>query len=158
VRGRARRRRQATNRRQEDRGNTTGQARILDVMSVALTHGIRVEVRSTFVVERSNPADAYFLFSYHVRILNEGDETAQLLSRRWVITDAEGRQEQVEGPGVVGEQPILEPGQAFEYTSYCPLPTSVGAMQGAYRMITKSGRHFEAEIAPFTLSVPFAVN
>jgi ApaG protein len=127
-------------------------------MSVALTQGIRVEVESAYVAERSNPADAYFLFSYHVRISNQGPETAQLLSRRWVITDAEGRQELVEGPGVVGEQPILEPGQEFEYTSYCPLPTAVGAMQGAYRMVTKSGQLFEAEIAPFTLSVPFAVN
>jgi ApaG protein len=127
-------------------------------MSTALTQGIQVEVESTYVAERSNPADAYFLFAYHVRISNHSDETAQLLSRRWIITDAEGRQEQVEGPGVVGEQPILEPGEAFEYTSYCPLPTSVGAMEGSYRMITKSGQQFEAEIAPFTLSVPFAVN
>ena len=127
-------------------------------MSVALTQGIRVEVKSTYLAERSNPGDAYFMFAYHVRISNQGDETAQLLSRRWVITDGEGRQEMVEGPGVVGEQPILEPGQEFQYTSYCPLPTAVGAMQGAYRMITRSGQLFEVKIAPFTLSVPFAVN
>ena len=127
-------------------------------MSVALTQGIRVEVQSTYVAERSAPGDAYFFFAYHVRISNQGAEAAQLLSRRWIITDAEGRQEHVEGPGVVGEQPILAPGEEYEYTSYCPLPTSVGAMQGAYQMVTKSGQQFEAEIAPFTLAVPFAVN
>jgi ApaG protein len=127
-------------------------------MSIALTQGIRVEVESAYVAERSAPDDAYFFFAYHVRISNQGAEPAQLLSRRWIITDAEGRQELVEGPGVVGEQPILEPGEEFEYTSYCPLPTAVGAMQGAYRMVTKSGQQFEAEIAPFTLAMPFAVN
>jgi ApaG protein len=143
---------------EQERGRAAEAYAILNRMSVALTQGIRVEVKSTYVAERSAPGDAYFFFAYHVRISNQGVEPAQLLSRRWIITDAEGRQELVEGPGVVGEQPILAPGEEYEYTSYCPLPTSVGAMQGAYQMVTKSGQQFEAEIAPFTLAVPFAVN
>lgn len=127
-------------------------------MSVAVTRGIRVEVESRYLEEQSSPAEAYYFFAYHVRISNVGDESAQLISRRWIITDAEGRQEQVEGPGVIGEQPILDPGQEYEYTSYCPLPTAVGSMHGTYAMLTAGGSRFEAEIAPFTLAVPNSVN
>ena len=127
-------------------------------MSIATTKGIQVEVSSRYVEERSAPADDYYFFAYHVRIVNVGEESAQLMSRRWIITDAEGHQEQVQGPGVVGERPVLRPGAAYEYTSYCPLNTVVGSMHGSYQMITASGDEFDAEIAPFTLAVPHAVN
>ena len=127
-------------------------------MSVSSTDGILIEVSSRYLEEKSAPYEDYYFFAYHVRISNLSDETAQLLSRRWFITDAEGRQETVEGPGVVGEQPILRPGARFEYTSFCPLPTAVGSMHGSYQMRTSSGRSFDAEIAPFTLAVPNAVN
>lgn len=126
--------------------------------SEALTQGIRVVVRSRYEEDRSSPEESYFFFSYTVRISNEGSHTAHLWSRRWVITDGDGNQEVVEGPGVVGHQPILAPGESFEYTSFCPLPTSVGAMEGAYQMIVPDGEGFEARIAPFTLAVPSAVN
>ena len=126
--------------------------------SEALTQGIRVVVRSRYEEERSSPEESYFFFAYTVRILNEGPETAQLWSRRWLITDGDGNQEVVEGPGVVGHQPVLAPGESFEYTSFCPLPTPVGAMEGTYRMIVTDGEDFEARIAPFTLATPSAVN
>ena len=86
------------------------------------------------------------------------DETAQLLSREWIITDADGLEQKVAGPGVVGEQPILAPGEMFEYTSFCPLTTPVGAMYGTYQMKTESGAQFDAEIAPFSLAVPHVLN
>jgi ApaG protein len=122
------------------------------------TRGIRVQVRSEFLPERSSPRDEQYLFQYHVRISNVGSETAQLVSREWVITNAEGEVERVKGPGVVGEQPTLAPGHAFEYTSFCPLKTAVGSMQGSYQMVTPDGEQFDAIIAPFTLAVPNALN
>jgi ApaG protein len=127
-------------------------------VSVATTNGIRVEVVSKFLPERSSPRHRQFLFAYHVTISNEGDEAAQLLSRRWIITDANGEVQTIEGPGVVGAQPVLEPGMAYEYTSFCPLPTPFGTMQGHYVMIRPDGEKFDAEIAPFMLAVPNAVN
>jgi ApaG protein len=127
-------------------------------MSEAVTRGIRVRVRSMYVPERSTPEHGDYFFAYTVRIANEGEETAQLVSRRWVITNGDGRVEIVEGPGVVGEQPVLTPGTFFEYTSFCPLPTPFGSMEGSYRMITPGGDRFEAAIAPFTLAVPTALN
>lgn len=127
-------------------------------MGVATTNGIRVEVVSRYLPEHSSPRLRQFLFAYHVTIANEGDEVAQLLSRRWVITDANGDVQTVEGPGVVGEQPVLEPGMRYEYTSFCPLPTPFGTMQGHYVMVRPGGESFEAEIAPFMLAVPNAVN
>ena len=127
-------------------------------MSDTTTRGIRIEVESFYVEERSDPrADEYF-FAYHVRISNVGSETAQLLSREWIITDSDGRIGIVQGPGVVGEQPRLEPGEAFEYTSFCPLQTSSGSMEGSYTMRTDDGETFEAAIARFTLGVPDVVN
>lgn len=93
-----------------------------------------------------------------MRISNVGDETAQLVSREWIITDADGKTERVQGPGVVGEQPVLAPGQMFEYTSFCPLPTPVGTMHGSYQMVTNDGERFDAIIAPFALMAPHAVN
>jgi ApaG protein len=122
------------------------------------TRGIRVEVRSEFLPERSSVREGSYLFQYHVRISNVGTETAQLISREWIITNADGEVERVKGPGVVGEQPVLPPGGSFDYTSYCPLKTSVGSMQGAYQMVTAGGERFDAIIAPFTLAVPNALN
>ena len=122
------------------------------------TRGIRVDVRSEFLPERSSVREGSYLFQYHVRISNVGSETAQLISREWIITNADGEVERVKGPGVVGEQPVLPPGASFEYTSYCPLKTSVGSMQGSYQMVTASGERFDAIIAPFTLAIPNALN
>jgi ApaG protein len=122
------------------------------------TRDIRVEVRSEFLPERSSVREGSYLFQYHVRISNLGSETAQLISREWIITNADGEVERVKGPGVVGEQPVLPPGASFEYTSYCPLKTSVGSMQGSYQMVTAGGERFDALISPFTLAVPNALN
>lgn len=127
-------------------------------MSEATTRGIRVEVESIYVEERSAPSQSYYFFAYHVTIANVGTETAQLISRVWVITDGNGNVERVEGPGVVGEQPRLEPGDSFEYTSFCPLTTPFGTMEGTYQMKTDDGETFDAEIATFTLEVPGVVN
>jgi ApaG protein len=127
-------------------------------MSNTVTRQIRVEVESEYVEERSEPREQYFFFAYHVKISNEGLETVQLLSREWVITDGDGNSEHVVGPGVVGEQPVLAPGRAFEYSSFCPLRTNFGSMHGSYTMRTTTGETFEAAIAPFTLAMPGVVN
>lgn len=125
-------------------------------MSKAVTRGVRVEVESEFLADRSDGET--FFFAYHITISNDGDETVQLVSREWIITDADGDVETVTGPGVVGEFPILAAGESYQYTSFCPLRTSVGTMQGNYTMRTQSGETFEAEIGGFTLAVPGAVN
>lgn len=117
-----------------------------------------MQVRSQYLAERSSPRDGRYFFAYRVRISNLGDETVQLVSRRWVISDGAGNVQHVEGPGVVGEQPVLEPGESYEYTSFCPLPTPIGAMHGSYQMVTPAGARFDAEIAPFSLAVPTALN
>ena len=122
------------------------------------TRGIRIQVRSTYLADRSSPKDSQYLFAYQVRISNAGTETAQLVSREWIITSSEGDVERVKGPGVVGEKPVLQPGGAFEYTSYCPLKTNVGSMQGSYQMVTAGGERFDAQIAPFTLAAPHALH
>ena len=122
------------------------------------TRGIRIEVTSSYLQERSAPRESQYLFAYHVRVSNVGAETAQLVSREWIITTAEGDVERVKGPGVVGEQPVLSPGAAFEYTSYCPLKTPVGSMHGSYQMVTADQERFDAQIAPFTLAIPNALN
>lgn len=141
------------------KGTTDGVATTPGVRgSDTTTRGIRVQVKSTYVPERSSPRDNQYLFTYHVRISNVGSETAQLISREWIITNAEGEVERVKGSGVVGEQPVLPPGGAFEYTSFCPLKTSVGSMHGSYQMVTSSDERFDAVIAPFTLAVPHALN
>ena len=126
--------------------------------SEAVTRGIRVSVRARYVAERSRPMMNEYFFAYTIRIANEGRETVQLVSRAWHITDAEGHVEEVRGPGVVGEQPVLAPGEAFEYTSACPLATPFGSMHGSYQMVTEGGARFEAEIARFQLSEPYALN
>jgi ApaG protein len=127
-------------------------------MSDTTTRGIRIQVRSQFLPERSSPRDGSYQFQYRVRISNLGPDTAQLLSREWIVTNAEGEVEVYNGPGVVGEQPVIPPGGSFEYTSFCPLRTPVGTMQGSYQMVTATGERFNALIAPFTLAVPHALN
>jgi ApaG protein len=126
--------------------------------SETITRGIRVRVQARYVPERSDPDNHGWFFAYTVRIDNEGERTAQLVSRHWIITDAEGRVEEVRGPGVVGAQPVLRPGDSFEYTSACPLRTAFGTMAGTYQMITEDGEVFDADIAPFSLSLPYALN
>jgi ApaG protein len=126
--------------------------------SEALTRGIRIRVRSSYVAERSDPERGQWFFVYNVEIANLGTETAQLISRHWIITDGNGAVQEVRGPGVVGKQPTLEPGQSFEYTSACPLETPFGTMHGTYQMMTRGGDSFDAEIAPFTLAQPHALN
>ena len=127
-------------------------------MSDTTTRGIRVQVESFYDEDRSAPQESYYFFAYRVVISNVGSETAQLLSREWIITDATGHQQRVQGPGVVGEQPVLAPGEAFEYMSFCPLSTPVGSMHGSYRMARPNGETFDAVIAPFSLAVPHSVN
>lgn len=123
-----------------------------------MTRRIRVAVVSEFAPERSAPTDQQWFFLYTITITNEGEETVQLLSRHWIITDGSGKVEEVKGPGVVGQQPVLSPGQAFTYTSGCPLSTPFGSMQGTYQMRTAAGDEFDITIAPFTLSEPYTVH
>jgi ApaG protein len=127
-------------------------------VSDTTTNGIRVQVKSMYLAEASSPRDNEYRFAYHIIITNVGTETAQLVSRHWIITDADGDVQEVRGEGVVGETPVLEPGTSFEYTSYCPLKTNVGTMHGSYQMVRSTGETFEARIAPFTLAVPHALN
>jgi ApaG protein len=127
-------------------------------MSEMITRGVLVKVESQYLEARSNPSQHRWVHIYHVTVANQGSETVQLVSRHWIITNAKGEQEHVRGPGVVGEQPILRPGQAFRYTSGCPLDTSLGTMHGTYQMVTEDGEQFDAEIAPFTLAEPYALN
>jgi ApaG protein len=127
-------------------------------MSRALTNGILVTVKSAYMPDRSTPTLKRFAFAYTVTIANEGQETAQLTRRHWYITDAEGNIEEVEGEGVVGEQPVLSPGESFEYTSWCQLTTPSGTMHGTYQMVGSKGASFEAEIAPFRLGMPYSLN
>ena len=126
--------------------------------SEATTRGVKVSVRSEFDPSRSDPQSGRWFFLYTISIQNVGNETVQLISRHWIITDADGEVEEVRGPGVVGHQPILPPGEMFEYTSGCPLGTPFGVMQGTYQMIAEGGTHFDATIAPFSLNEPYAVN
>jgi ApaG protein len=113
-----------------------------------------VSVRPQFVPEHSDPDEDKFLFAYTVTIRNTGDVTAQLISRHWIITDANNKVEEVQGLGVVGEQPTLRPGEAFEYTSGCPIATPVGSMRGSYQCVAEDGTRFEAPIPEFLLSMP----
>jgi ApaG protein len=126
--------------------------------SEATTRGIRVAVVSEYAPERSRPTDNQWFFLYTITITNEGAETSQLLTRHWIITDGGGHVEEVRGPGVVGKQPVLAPGESFTYTSGCPLPTPFGIMEGTYQMATGSGEHFDVRIAPFALSEPYTVH
>ena len=118
------------------------------------TRSIKVTVRPFYLDQHSSPADGHYVWAYHVRIENTGSETVQLRNRHWQITDNRGQMQEVRGAGVVGEQPVLAPGESFEYTSGMNLETAVGTMRGAYQMVAEDGMHFDAPIPPFTLSVP----
>ena len=127
--------------------------------SEATTRNIRVRVQAQYDASRSRPQLSQWFFLYTVNITNEGHDTVQLMSRHWVITDGMGKVEEVQGPGVVGKQPLLAPGGNFEYTSGCPLTTPFGSMHGTYQMNRQGGEQFDIEIAPFTLTEPYsAVN
>jgi len=118
------------------------------------TYQFSVSVRPQFVPEHSRPDEDKFLFAYTVTIRNTGDVAAQLISRHWIITDANNKVEEVQGLGVVGEQPMLKPGEAFEYTSGCPIATPVGSMRGSYQCVAEDGTRFDAPIPEFLLSMP----
>jgi len=119
-----------------------------------VTRNIAVSVRPFFLEDQSEPDDDRFVWAYRVNIENRGGETVQLLHRHWRITDKLGRLQEVKGPGVIGEQPVLKPGEAFEYTSGCPLTTPSGIMAGSYQMTTTGGEHFDIEIPVFSLDSP----
>ncbi len=119
-----------------------------------ITRGIRVAVQPAYLEDQSDPDEGQYLWSYTVTIENKGPEPVQLMSRYWHITDGVGNIQEVRGPGVVGAQPVIPPGQSFQYTSGCPLPTSSGHMVGTYQMKSASGEDFEAEIPPFILESP----
>lgn len=126
--------------------------------SQATTTGVRICVESQYVPQRSQPDDGMWFFAYRVEIENVGEQVVQLISRHWIITDGEGRVEEVRGPGVIGQQPVLRPGERFDYTSACPLPTPIGSMEGSYQMVTEDGDRFDAAIAPFGLAMPTLLN
>ena len=115
----------------------------------AVTRKIEVTVTPRFLPERSSPANSYFFWAYTIDITNLGDETVQLKTRHWRITDAHGRLQEVRGPGVVGEEPVLKPGESYEYTSGVPLPTPSGFMVGSYGMITDEGEHFDIDVPAY---------
>lgn len=126
-------------------------------VSEAVTRGIRVEVMSRYSPENSKPLEDDWVFQYTVRITNQSEETVQLVTRHWIITDGVGDVEQVNGPGVVGEQPVLGPGASFKYSSWCRLKTPTGTMRGTYQMLRSAGDEFDIEIAPFGLRARYAV-
>ena len=125
-------------------------------MYKAVTHDIQVTVLPSYLADQSEPGENRYVWSYTIEIANLGEVSAQLVSRHWIITDGAGRREEVKGPGVVGEQPILRPGDAFRYTSGCPLTTPSGIMAGTYRMVDENGRSFDVEIPAFSLDSPFS--
>jgi ApaG protein len=127
-------------------------------MSEAVTNDIRVEVLSSYSPENSRPLEDNWVFQYTVRITNQGSATVQLISRHWIITDGLEHTEEVKGPGVVGEQPVLAPGESFQYSSWCPLKTPTGSMRGTYQMARASGSQFDIQIAPFALKARYTVN
>jgi ApaG protein len=121
-----------------------------------VTQAIQITVLTEFVPERSDADQATYFWAYTIEIANQGDQTVQLTERHWKITDANGRLEEVRGAGVVGEKPVLKPGESFRYTSGCPLRTPSGIMTGTYRMVGENGNAFEAEIPVFSLDSPYA--
>lgn len=129
-----------------------------DTTSTATTRGIRVDVRSQHLPQQSSPIRQRYVFGYTIRITNESDQPVQLVSRHWVVTHGDGHVEEVRGPGVVGEQPLLHPGTAFEYTSGCVLRTPRGTMHGTYQMVLQDESTFDAAIASFVLEAPYSLN
>jgi ApaG protein len=126
-------------------------------MYTSKTREIQVSVEPTYLDEQSVPSEGHYVWAYHVRIENHGGETVQLLTRYWNITDSNGRVQEVRGAGVIGEQPVLDPGDAYEYTSGTPLPTPSGIMVGTYGMRTTGGETFDVEIPAFSLDSPHQV-
>ena len=126
--------------------------------SSAETNGVLVEVQSFYLEDQSQPANRRFVFAYQITISNNGSEVVQLETRHWIITDGLGDVEEVKGPGVVGEQPVLSPGESFRYTSGAALPTERGTMHGTYQMHRADGAQFDAKIAPFLLERPYSLN
>src|SRR4029434_9948446 len=123
-------------------------------MAQSKRYEITVVPKASYVADQSDPAKDHFVFSYTINITNTGDVAAQLVSRHWIITDAEHKVQEVKGLGVVGQQPLLQPGESFEYTSGASIPTSLGTMRGSYQMRAEDGETCDAPIPPFTLSVP----
>jgi ApaG protein len=130
----------------------------LGPLSEAVTNNVSVEVLSQYSAENSHPQQGEWVFQYTVRITNKGADTVQLISRHWIITDAAEDVSEVKGPGVVGEQPVLAPGESFQYSSWCPLKTPVGTMRGTYQMVRVNGEKFDIEIAPFALKARYTVH
>jgi ApaG protein len=120
----------------------------------AITRSIEVKVEPRFLPDRSSPENGYYFWAYSITIANRGRETVQLKTRHWRITDANGKLQEVRGPGVVGEEPVLKPGEHFEYTSGVPLPTPSGFMVGSYGMVTDKGEKFDIDIPAFSLDTP----
>ncbi len=123
-------------------------------MTESKKYDIHIHVNTAYIPEQSDPESDRYVFAYTITIANTGTEAAQLISRHWIITDAENRIQEVRGLGVVGEQPFLRPGESFEYTSGTSLATPVGTMHGSYQMVSENGQKFDAEIPEFTLSMP----
>lgn len=130
----------------------------LGPISEAISHDIRVEVLSQYSPENSRPLEDEWIFQYTVRITNTGGATVQLISRHWIITDGFEQTREIKGLGVVGEQPVLAPGESYQYSSWCPLKTPTGTMHGTYQMVSPEGRQFEIEIAPFALKARYTVH
>jgi len=124
------------------------------MMADSKRYELTVEPRASFVADQSDPAKDQYVFTYTITITNTGDVPARLVSRHWIITDADHKVQEVKGLGVVGQQPLLKPGESFEYTSGASIPTSVGTMHGTYQMLAADGKAFDAPIPLFTLSVP----
>ncbi len=120
-------------------------------MRTKRTNGVKIDVDTYYIKDKSVPAMNQYLFGYEIKITNENPEAVQLLHRHWVITDALGRVEEVKGPGVIGKQPRLMPGDSFVYDSFCPLPTPFGSMKGSYKLMRDNGEFFEADIPLFSL-------
>ncbi|MFT5431079.1 MAG: ApaG protein [Myxococcota bacterium] len=126
--------------------------------SEVLTEDVRVTVKSQYLPQRSNPLRRQFLFMYEVTIANEGEEAVRLVTRQWTINHAFGEQDEIEGVGVVGERPVIAPGESHTYQSFCPLKTEFGTMEGSYGMVRPGGGTFRAEVGRFVLTVPSAIN
>jgi ApaG protein len=126
-------------------------------VSEAITNGVRVEVISRPLPQNSRPSQSEWVFEYTVRITNESVESVQLISRHWLITDAVARVREVQGPGVVGQQPVLTPGESFKYSSFCPLATPTGRMHGTYQMLRADGSTFDIDIAPFGFRARYTI-
>ena len=125
--------------------------------SEMITENIRITVQSFYIPEQSQPTDDVYFFAYRVEISNEGAHQVQLLSRHWIINDGHGKSQEVRGPGVIGEQPVLDPGESFVYSSFCPLTTPVGSMEGTYQMVDEEQREFDAQIGQFLLAMPASI-